>query len=135
VTPPAPNGEPSILRDQLSDAILQNTKVHQNVHQDVIIITEDKVQLCLLRHINQAARARDWLTPGGILLAIVTTFTTSTFNDALGLDAAVWKALFVMATVATVVWLIVTFRRAFSAPSLEEIVTEMKRAGEKSNES
>lgn len=117
-----------IMTDALASEIVQQTKLHVNLSQEAIVITEDKVRLCLIAHLKALEAKKDWIAPAGVLLTIVGTFATTTFHDA-GLSAATWQAVVIIAGVMTLVWLARALWVAWNAPTMENVVASMKRAG------
>jgi hypothetical protein len=87
--------------------------VHINVSQNLIITTEDKLRLCLSEHLKRMERKNSWITPLGILIAILVTLVTSTFKD-VGLSADTWRAIFIIAGVLSLGWLIWSIKPNFS---------------------
>ena len=117
-----------IMIDALASEIVQQTKLHVNLSQEAIVITEDKVRLCLIAHLRGLEAKKDWIAPAGVLLTIIITFATTTFRDA-ALSAATWRAVFVISGVLTFAWLVRTLWVAWKAPTMEDVVASMKRAG------
>jgi len=116
------------MTDALANEIVQNTTLHLNLSQDAIVITEDKVRLCLITHLERLEAKKDWITPASILITLAITFATTSFRDFL-LPAATWQAVFFIAALLDMVWLAMKARMALKAPSLEDLVSSMKRAG------
>jgi hypothetical protein len=119
-----------IVSDALAGQIIQKATVYLNLSQDYIVITEDKVKLCLIEHLSRMESRKSWIAPLGIVLTLLITFATTTFRDYAGLKAAAWQAIFIVATVLSVAWLLLTVKNALKSPSVEDVVTVMKRAGE-----
>ena len=117
-----------IVTDALATEIIQNTKLHLNLSQDAIVITEDKVRLCLIEHLRRLEAKRDWIAPAGILATLAVTFTTTEFQD-LFLPKTTWQAIFVVAAAVDAFWLLKKLWVAWNAPTVEDIVRKMKRAG------
>lgn len=120
-------GPISIDTKSLADQIARDTKVHINLGQDAIVITEDKVRLVLMTHLRKLETKRRWIAPLGLLVAIVTAFATANFKDAFGLKAATWEAIFILAGVASLIWTVVAIVISIRAPSVDDVVSEMKR--------
>ncbi len=125
----ARNGS-EIIADSVAKHIARDSKVYLNLGQDTIVITEDKVRLCLLSHLKKAESKYSWAAPLGILVAVILTLATSDFHDFF-LKADVWLAIFVLLGVGALVWLICALRRARVAPTLDTIVAEMKPEGQR----
>ena len=103
------------------------SQVHlMNLPQEVITTTEDKVRLCLSEHLKRMEKKRGWFTPLGILVALIATLITTNFKDA-GLDAATWKAFFIIATVLSFGWLIYSVIKALRSEKIEDIIGELKK--------
>lgn len=114
---------PSLM---LSDELMGKIAIHKNTDQDVIVTTEDKVRICLLQHLKYFERRSAWIAPLGILLALVTTFLTSSFNN-FYLDAATWRAIFLVSGVVTFGWLVYAVVCAFRSKGVDDIVRELKK--------
>lgn len=99
--------------------------IHGNLTQNLIQITEDKLNLILHQHISQIETKNSWQTPLTLLIALITTLSTTKFTDA-GLEAATWKAIFVIATVASVVWLLISFQKLVKAVSISDLIDKIK---------
>jgi hypothetical protein len=119
----------SITIGSFTGPLVNVTKIHQNLSQEVIMITEDKAQLILSKHLKNMEMRRDWVAPLGILIAIVTAFSTSTFKDA-GLDASTWRAIFVIVGALSSLWLFKSAMRSRKAPKVEDVVDQMKKSNE-----
>jgi hypothetical protein len=117
----------SIDTKSIADQIARDTKVHMNLGQDAIVITEDKVRLVLMTHLDKVEKKRSWFMPLGLLVAIVVAFSTATFHDTFGLKQATWEAIFVLAGAGSLVWTIFAIIVAWSSPSIDDVVSEMKR--------
>lgn len=100
--------------------------VHSNLDQEIIQITEDKLRLVLNQHLTKCEQRLAWVAPLGLLIAIVTAFTTATFKDALMLSAATWEAAFLITALISAAWLVKTVITAFQAPTVEDIVAKVK---------
>ncbi|WP_422766853.1 hypothetical protein ACOX9X_11370 [Photobacterium leiognathi subsp. mandapamensis] len=77
-----------------------------NVQSDLIEITEDKLEVILIKHIEKLNIRDSWISPSSMLVAIITAKTTATFNDSFGLSAAVWETIFVLSGIFSAIWLI-----------------------------
>ena len=115
-----------INTESLASQFINVSEVHLNVSQEVIITTEDKIRICLSEHLKLMEKKRAWIAPLGILIAIVVTLVTSTFRD-IGLDAATWRAIFVIAGILSFGWLIWSIKEGWKSKKLEDIVAELKK--------
>ena len=101
------------------------TDVNINVAQKVIVTTEDKLRLCLLRHLQYIGKKRGWTTPLAIFLTVIVTCVTTTFKD-VGLSASTWQAVFAVMGGLSFVWLVWSIYQALKAKKLEDIISELR---------
>lgn len=78
--------------------------VYNNTSQNLIRITEDKLENILINHISNVRKEGDWKAPLGIIVSIVLALISAQFQDALFLEAAVWKAVFIISLILSLVW-------------------------------
>ena len=96
------------------ESLVNVSDVHLNVSQEVIVTTEDKIRLCLSKHLNRMEKKKNWIAPLGILLTVIVTLSTSDFSDKL-FKAATWQAVFVISGVVSFIWLIIAAKDAFKS--------------------
>ena len=116
-----------IIMEAIATEIVRESKLHLNLGQNTIVITEDKIRLCLNDHLRGLESRWGWVAPAAIFLTILITFVTTTFHD-FYLKAPVWEAIFLVAEVLVFFWLVRSVIRALKAPSIEDVVSAMKRA-------
>jgi hypothetical protein len=104
--------------------------VYENLGLDQIILTTaDKLRLELLRYRSRLASRREWIAPASLLLALVAALITADFRDILGLESAVWRAVFLICALGSFVWLLVSLVRAIKGLSrdvVEELIARVK---------
>jgi hypothetical protein len=105
--------------------------IHSNTELTLIQITEDKLRLVLLEHLAKVEAKRRWLVPLGILLTLVPMFLTSDFKDFVGIEKATWKAFFMLATVGTAMWLLLSVRSALQSATTDQLVERIKNIARK----
>lgn len=105
--------KPSTFSTKDSKFILksfENTKTNQ------IIITEDKLKVILYEHKEYLYDKTSFIAPLSIIISIILTFSTASFNNAtLGIQANVWQAFFMMAFFLSFLWLVYTFYKLYNA--------------------
>jgi hypothetical protein len=114
------------LAGQFANASALITAVHSNTDQEIIQITEDRLRLALGSHLKQAEKRLAWVAPLGILLTIILAFVTAEFKPAFGLEAAVWKAIFILAGVGSLIWFIRDGYQSWNAKSIDDIISAVK---------
>lgn len=121
----------------LNDELLKSSSVYKNVNQEFIVTTTDKVRLVLINTRKNLASNRDWLTPFGIFLSLVTAqCTTTDYKEFLNVPKDYWGAIFVLLTVASGLWLAFTLLKLYQnwgADDVEKIITQMRAPESNSN--
>jgi hypothetical protein len=105
---------------------VQVSTVYQQVEQTVIITTDDKVRLCLNRHLEKMGRRQEWIAPFGLLLTIILTLVTVDFKSVV-LSKDTWLAIFVIAAVLSALWLVSSLRHLSKASSIDEVIEDLVR--------
>lgn len=102
--------------------------LHDDVHVNVIVVTEDRLRLSLEAFLRSARKCQSWRTPAGMLLTEIVGFATSPFHNALGLSGDQWNMVFDALVPITVLWLIGTLIRGHRAPSISSLIESLKNA-------
>lgn len=101
-----PTPRPKPIELNIQQEFYDSSNITSNIGQDVIVTTADKVRLCLLGH-EKAIKARiAWTAPLGVLLALLPSLVAADFKPFLALRPEEWKAVFVVGSIATAVWLL-----------------------------
>jgi hypothetical protein len=87
-------------------------KYYNNVSQGIINITEDKLKVILLDNENKNKKFYSWTTPLGVFISCLIATITSNFNKTWGLSPDTWMAIFVIVTVGSGIWFILSIYRA-----------------------
>jgi hypothetical protein len=117
------------LSVDFGDELSKNLTIHKNVKQEIIITTEDKIKLVLINTREILTSQRDWWTPAGLLLSFIATLSTADFKDALTLPKEFWHAIFVLLTIASAVWLLISLRKLYKSwgrDDLTKIIEQIK---------
>jgi len=102
-------------------------KVNLNVDQEIIMITEDRAKLCLMKYLENIGKRDSWTTPFAILLTVVVTLATTSFKQFL-VSADVWQAIFLIVGGLSVLWLAISLLRRPKAKKIEDVIKELKAA-------
>ncbi len=94
----------------------------------IIIVTEDRLRVRLMEHLAGLASKGGWIAPAGVLVTVVGTLATSTFNkDVLGLAGPVWNAVYVIAGLLAFIWLLIaTFKAVRRNLTLDGFIDRCK---------
>lgn len=90
-------------------------QTHENIKFNQIIISDDKLENILLKHLRGLENNKAWLTPLGLFISLILTLTTAKFESKVfGLQPSTWEAIFVISSVISCIWLVITSFQAFS---------------------
>jgi hypothetical protein len=71
-------------------------------------------------------KKRNWIAPLGILVTIIVTLVTSDFKN-VGLNAATWQSMFIIAGLISLGWLVYCVKEAWQSKDIEDIIDELKK--------
>lgn len=125
---------PDIQPDVVSQSSFLNTltgdldarviRINKNTDQSLIIVTQDKVLLCLKRNLAKIGK-KEWIAPLSTVSTILISLITSDFRAALGLSPAEWKAMFIVSGFLATGWLAVAVRKALNSRNFHEVVRDV----------
>jgi len=125
------------LSIDFGDELSKNLTIYKNVNQDIIVTTEDKIKLVLIETKESLTAQRDLWTPLGLLISFIATFVTADFKDTLGFVKEFWKAIFVILTMGSSIWLIfsvIKLIKNWNKATLEKIIEKIKIKDENPND-
>lgn len=99
---------------------------YNNTSQKTIKITEDRLRLRLLEHVDKLTTNQAWQVPLGLLLTIVLVFCTAEFKPVV-LSANTWEAIFIIGGIACFIWLVASLTKLSKAPSLDDLIAAIKK--------
>lgn len=114
-----------ITIESLAGKLVRVKKIYDNLGQEVIMTTEDKLRLCLLEHLQYIGKRRAWSTPLGILLTVIVAFVTTEFKD-VGFSAYTWQAIFVIVGILTAIWFAWSIIQIPKSKTVEDVVNKLK---------
>ena len=100
-------------------------KVHTNVSQELIQVTEDKLQLILVQHSFSLTKREAWIPPLSLLIPILTTLMTARFENYI-FTAVLWQAIYIVASIISGLWLLKVLIYRPGKKTVGEIVNEIK---------
>jgi len=127
------NIETTVLKPD-SNQFVGNLTYFPNLDQDVIIITSDRLTICLKDHLESISKKDKWLTPLSLFLAIIVVFLTSEFKTAFGIPATTWQAIFVISLIVSFIWLIRSLFDSFRCKSsFKGLISDLKKISQEKN--
>ncbi|PIR48960.1 hypothetical protein COU80_00930 [Candidatus Peregrinibacteria bacterium CG10_big_fil_rev_8_21_14_0_10_55_24] len=108
----------------LQDLEAQVIEIKKNTDQRLIIVSQDKILLCLRRNLVHLGR-HEWIAPLSTVSTILIALITSDFKSALWLSPAEWKAMFVIAGMLSTGWLAFSLRRSLRTKDVNEVVHDV----------
>ena len=124
--------EPESKHITALESMVSVDRISLNISQSVIVTTEDKMRLSLESYIKSLSRKTEWVAPLSLLVAIFATLATANFHDFL-LEAATWKAMFVMTGLGAFTWLIRSLLALRDTIPIEELIDELKTGNSNGN--
>jgi len=104
--------------------------VYSNTQSNLIEITEDKLENTIIKFIDKYVKANSWLTPFSIFVSIIITMLTSEVNkNLLGISKEIWNAIFVISSIVSAVWLIISiinYIRFRNETKIETLICKIK---------
>lgn len=82
-------------------------KIHTNIQTSIIIITEDKLENAVNKHLEGCKSKEKWATPAGILISLIIMFNTSEFKESFGFSKESWQGFFMFLSFSVLIWLVV----------------------------
>lgn len=110
--------------------------IHKNLGQEVLVTTVDKVKLCLINNRDCLTAKKEWITPFGIFLALVTTLIAAEFRKFI-FEPNVWTSVYVIGAIISLIWFLRAGYSAYknrNSGSLDNLVNEIKSQTVSKNE-
>lgn len=107
ITPASTAFDPEAIRN-----MADSSEYYDNISQEFIRTTSDKLKLCLIEYRSGLRARADWITPMGILITILATLAVSDFKSFLGIAATTWSTAFFLLAIGFFCWLIASIVNA-----------------------
>ena len=114
----------------LRSKLLEGAIVNQNLQQNVIVTTEDKLENNLLKYLKNIEDRKAWSTPFGVFLTLIfIPITTEKFRDIFFISASVWEAACYLGIIASfVMTLRSSIKSYFCKDNLENLINKIKNS-------
>lgn len=100
--------------------------VHRNVSQELIEITEDKLNIILREYKGNLEKKKGWHTPLALSLAIILVLTTTDFKASFGFSAEKWSAIFTISLIAFLIWFLIELFNAKLNTDVDNLIRKIK---------
>jgi hypothetical protein len=101
------------------------TKIYNNTGQELIYVTRDKVELCLMKYVDTVEKRNVWTTPLAIFLTILLTFATTSFKTFV-FGPEMWQAAFLIIAALSFGWLIYSLVKRPKAKKIDDIIEALR---------
>lgn len=115
---------------QLVSEAIKSSSFYENISQEYILTTADKIRLCLHDHQDILEAKNDWIIPTGILIPLLVALVATDFKEFLGLNPEVWMSSFIFGSILSGGWLLWALYRVIKLRgrgSIEYIVQKLKQ--------
>ncbi len=110
--------------------LFEGSTVYPNTAQEILVTTEDKLRNYLHEYAKAVGTRTEWVAPLGLFIALASTLLTAQFQNAVGVSAAFWAALFALGMIGAGIWVIVSVVRLikyWSRANVESLVKKIKK--------
>lgn len=127
-TPREPTAEEKtqVVEALATAPVIHVSAVHDNLDQEVIRVTCDRLKLRLADHLRKVENRRAWLAPLGIAVTTLGALCTTDFKDFLGIGKDVWHAVFLLSFLGSALWLAVVLFRLPRSESIDDVVNSLR---------
>jgi hypothetical protein len=102
-------------------------KIYANTEQEVIVVTKDKLHLCLQESVRKMADRDRWQVPLGVLVPLILAVATTGFTKRFGIGGDEWETIFSMLILFTVIWLAQALVKRGKSVTVDSIVEQIAR--------
>ena len=103
---------------------------YSNIRTDLIHVSHDKLENILIKSYQKHLLRYAWFNPLSILLALGLSIATSDFKTtAFGINAATWRAFFMLTLTLSSIWLVYTIIQLvknWNDSSIESLINRIK---------
>ncbi|MFA6272248.1 MAG: hypothetical protein WC693_04045 [Patescibacteria group bacterium] len=116
----------NLQKDAIQKYIIENSEIKSALGETIITTTKDRVENCLLKYLKLLEKKNNWVTPLSIILVVVTTLLTTEFKDYI-VPKSTWQAIYIIAAIITLIWLLISLRDSKNGMSLEKLLEEIQK--------
>ena len=115
--------KPSVPGDSPSITV---SAVHNNLDQEIIQVTCDRLKLRLNDYLSHLETRRAWVTPVSVALTTLAALSTAKFDSFLYIEGPVWKAAFLLSFLSSLVYLAYTLIRMPKRRTIDDLVDGLR---------
>lgn len=119
------------MSDQGNFSPFKVVKFHENLDQEVIQITEDRLRIIVDEHLKKNQSLQDSLAISGLFFTTVTTLNTAVFNDNPYISAHRLDGLYFLLSIVSGVWLAYSVYKFVKSPDLNALILKVKNQEKK----
>lgn len=114
--------EPSDLRANIGTNLTANLEIAENLKQEVVMTTRDKIKVALHEMLPRYAATEQLLASLGLFLGLITPLMTADFRDVWGIPGSTITGGFAVCAAGAGVWAARELWRWCRRPSLDDLV-------------
>ena len=119
-------GELNIEENPLGELALQKSVLTNSLWENIIMVTEDKIRLSLIEHLDNINNKSAWQTPLGLFLTIIITLLTTNFKYFI-IWKEVWEAIFIIIGFLSFLWFCYTIYNYFKYDiTIDKLIEDIK---------
>lgn len=93
----------------VGEELSRKVVIYKNISPKIVVVDLVQLRNLIRDHDEAIKRSSDWVSILALLVSLVLANITASFHQFLGLSPDTWKAIFVLCTFASTIWLIVIF--------------------------
>ena len=112
-----------------SEEIINKAKIFENATPDLVVTSDDRLYRFIREYTDALKSQRDWITPLGMLLAILPTLVAAEFKKFLGISPDTWSAIFILSGVICTLWLLLSLITAIKLRkkiNVDDLINKIK---------
>jgi len=113
------------ITKELSEGLV----LHKDLKQEIIITEENRFRLYLIEYANTLKGKNQWIPAFGIFLTFIITISTVKFQTIYSIDEKVWQAMFIICTISSSLWLLVSIYKSIKAHNkggIDSLIEKLK---------
>lgn len=93
----------------VGEELSKKVVIYKNISPKIVVVDLVQLRNLIRDHDEAIKKSADWVSILALFVSLVLANITASFHHFLGLSPDTWKAIFVICTIASAIWLIVIF--------------------------